>query len=68
MADTTKPDEAITPDMIEAGVRALYEPRRWDEDPGEWIVERVYRAMELARVSPNRTVPVAEMEEAKSNG
>ena len=38
----------VTPEMIEAGVRAFY-VRDWGEEPGEWAVVRIYLAMEASR-------------------
>jgi hypothetical protein len=43
-----RPEIEITPEMIEAGIRAydLYD----SEDPYEWIVAAIYTAMEKARL------------------
>ena len=43
------PDDEITSEMIRAGVTAFYSVRDWGEEPGEWAVERIYRAMRGAR-------------------
>jgi len=53
---TGVPQIEVTPEMIRAGCEALY-VRDWGQEPGEWAVTRVYRAMETERVLSARKTP-----------
>jgi hypothetical protein len=55
-------EDEITPKMLEAGLRALY-VRDWGEEPGDWAVTRVYRAMTAARVSSDQKLAVSREDE-----
>lgn len=57
--DRTNPDpDEITPAMMAAGLEALSLFSTTD-DPGEWIVESVYRAMDSVRSDRPRAEPDA---------
>jgi hypothetical protein len=46
-ADTEAEDIEITPEMLRAGIEeyALFD----SQDPGEWVVSAIYRAMRKSR-------------------